>query len=42
MCPNNANFYQFKDEHMPAENQLVAISTSLGDEKLLLRQARIN
>ncbi|MFT6909231.1 MAG: type VI secretion system secreted protein VgrG [Oleiphilaceae bacterium] len=27
---------------MPADNQLVAISTPLGDEKLLLRQARIN
>ncbi|MFB1034957.1 MAG: type VI secretion system tip protein TssI/VgrG, partial [Sinobacterium sp.] len=27
---------------MPADNQLVAISTPLGDEKLLLRQAKIN
>jgi type VI secretion system secreted protein VgrG len=27
---------------MPADNQLVAISTPLGDEKLLLRQARIS
>jgi type VI secretion system secreted protein VgrG len=27
---------------MPADNQLVAISTPLGDEKLILRQARIN
>ncbi|MFT6123623.1 MAG: type VI secretion system secreted protein VgrG, partial [Oleiphilaceae bacterium] len=27
---------------MPTDNQLVAISTPLGDEKLLLRQAQIN
>jgi len=27
---------------MPTDNQLVAISTPLGDEKLLLRQAKIN